>query len=35
LTDLNIDEPAVQQHRTPAFARKAAGNSSRPKIDGA
>jgi hypothetical protein len=33
LTYLNIYESSLYQHRTPAFARKAASNSSSPKID--
>ena len=33
LTDLNIYEPDVCQHHPPAFARKAAGDSSSPQID--
>ena len=33
LTDLNLYEPTVYQHRAPAFARKAAGDSIGPKID--
>ena len=32
-TDLDTYESCFQQHRPPAFARKAAGDSSRPKID--
>ena len=31
--DLNIYESYVYQHRAPAFARKAAGDSIGPKID--
>jgi hypothetical protein len=33
LTDLNAYESGIYQHRPPAFARKAAGDSGRPKID--
>jgi hypothetical protein len=33
LADLNVDEATVGEHRQPAFARKAAGDSSSPKID--
>ena len=33
LTDLNTYESGIYQHRPPAFARKAAGDSGRPKID--
>ena len=33
LTDLNVYEPCIYQHRPPAFARKAAGDSSSPKVD--
>ena len=33
LTDLNGYESCVCQHRPPAFARKAAGDSSSPKVD--
>ena len=33
LTNLNAYESGVYQHRPPAFARKAAGDSSRPKVD--
>ena len=33
LTDLDIYETCVDQHCSPAFARKAAGDSSGPKID--
>ena len=33
LTDLDLYEPRLYQHRPPAFARKAAGDSSSPKVD--
>jgi hypothetical protein len=33
LTDLNLYEARLYQHRPPAFARKAAGDSSSPKVD--
>jgi hypothetical protein len=33
LTDLNVYESCIYQHRPPAFARKAAGDSSSPKVD--
>jgi hypothetical protein len=33
LTDLNVYEPGFCQHCSPAFARKATGNSSSPKVD--
>lgn len=33
LTDLNVYESDIYQHHPPAFARKAAGDSSSPKID--
>ena len=33
LTDLNVYESCIYQHRPPAFARKAAGDSGGPKID--
>lgn len=33
LTDLNVHEAGVRQHPPPAFARKAAGDSSRPEIN--
>jgi hypothetical protein len=33
LTDLNLYESYLYQHRPPAFARKATGDSSSPKID--
>ena len=33
LTDLNVCKAGVCQHCPPAFARKAAGDSSGPKID--
>ena len=32
LADLHVVEPAVRQYCPPAFARKAAGDSSRPEI---
>jgi len=33
LTDLNVHESRIDQHRPPAFARKASCDSSSPKID--
>ena len=33
LTDLNVHEAGIRKHPPPAFARKAAGDSSRPEID--
>lgn len=33
LADLNVYEPCIYQHRPPAFARKAAGDSTSPKVD--
>ena len=33
LTDLNVYESGIYQHHPPAFARKAAGDSSSPEID--
>ena len=33
LADLNIYESRIHQHCAPAFARKAASDSSRPEID--
>ena len=33
LTDLNVHEAGVRKHPAPAFARKAASDSSRPEID--
>jgi hypothetical protein len=33
LTDLNVYAPGFYQHYSPAFARKATGDSSSPKVD--
>jgi hypothetical protein len=33
LTDMNVYESGIYQHHPPAFARKAAGDSSSPKVD--
>ena len=33
LADLNVYEPCIYQHRPPAFARKAAGDSTSSKVD--